>query len=981
MTSKRMHVWWRAGLAMGTVPLLVAALAAPLPAEAINAVTPAAVASTTSPWTIVPSPSPDPTEALSSVSCVSQSFCMAVGYGETGSTTHGSIQQWDGDSWNVVDAADPGGVGSAEFAGVSCVSSQFCMAVGGQGSADDNTFESVAEQWNGTGWSVVPMPASMSGQHNVPAAVSCASATSCTAAGEITANQSTSTLIESWNGTDWSVISSPNSSGVTNELLAVSCTASDSCTAVGHHRVTGGVFQTLAETSVGGGAWTISAPIDTSTTAVNELLGVSCLSSTGCRAVGRAFNATTSTYRPLAESFNGTTWSITTTKPFGTDLQSISCTSTTACTAAGGDGLIEAWNGSTWTPTPTPRTTDTERELNSVSCITSTLCTGVGHFLVHPTATSTAFRNFVEQNCHDTTGLADGAWKAAGCFFQPDSSDDDATELSSLDGLLVTPDSDSTVDYATDDKTVTSTGASHVALDLTALAGATAAASVYTGPLDLNLSGAPVTLPLAASAQIAGIKLSGALQLTPSAGGMVTGTATAQLPSILGDGTGHLSLTSTLAGGVSAVKVTASSGSFAKLYGLEKITLEFARGTWTVTATATTPTGAHRTLTGSLTYNAAGVLTGGGLKLTDISLGGLVTINSLSVSFSTAKGWTGAAALTQGTQKATVALTFDSAGHLTAGSFHASGVTLFKVFDLKTFDLDYAAKTSTWKLSITVAHEASGASASAMFSESDGAVQGVDLDIKNIQFLRKVTLNELDLSYEKTDDGHTKYSASADVELPGAVVTGVEGQLGFTDGVFTHGKLTLHGNVPIFEVAFLNTLGAEITIAPDEEISGSVGLSAGPKIDGKTLLQLDGKLAYKFPKHPSESGVYTLSGKVSALDRTIGEGELTVDSDTAALKLSLGESDKGFALGRRAHLVGHVTGHLVRHSFTARGEIKLTLDIGGRTREASANATLSNRGIVVCGKFPAFASGETGVAEEWGHAPVIKRGDCAPANF
>ena len=116
---------------------------------------------------------------------------------------------------------------------------------------------------------------------------------------------------------------------------------------------------------------------------------MSCTSATACTAAGFYSNATTTV--TLAERWNGTRWSIQTTpNPAGASsysiLQGVSCTSATACTAFGEDGngttdvtLAERWNGSRWsiqhTPNPAGGSNST---LNGVSCASATACTAVG---------------------------------------------------------------------------------------------------------------------------------------------------------------------------------------------------------------------------------------------------------------------------------------------------------------------------------------------------------------------------------------------------------------------------------------------------------------------------------------------------------------------------------------------------------------------------------------------------------------------------
>jgi hypothetical protein len=68
--------------------------------------------------------------------------------------------------------------------------------------------------------------------NNVLSGVSCAAASSCVAVGYYRAGGNT--LVESWNGTAWSVVSSPSPGTHLNELADVSCVSTVSCTAVGY---------------------------------------------------------------------------------------------------------------------------------------------------------------------------------------------------------------------------------------------------------------------------------------------------------------------------------------------------------------------------------------------------------------------------------------------------------------------------------------------------------------------------------------------------------------------------------------------------------------------------------------------------------------------------------------------------------------------------------------------------------------------------
>jgi hypothetical protein len=81
--------------------------------------------------------------------------------------------------------------------------------------------------------------------------VSCTSATSCTAVGsyQFSFLSLFNTLAEVWNGTTWSLQSTPNNLNAGSNILSgVSCGASDKCTAVGGTQDLGEIPTTLIET-------------------------------------------------------------------------------------------------------------------------------------------------------------------------------------------------------------------------------------------------------------------------------------------------------------------------------------------------------------------------------------------------------------------------------------------------------------------------------------------------------------------------------------------------------------------------------------------------------------------------------------------------------------------------------------------------------------------------------------------------------------
>ena len=82
--------------------------------------------------------------------------------------------------------------------------------------------------------------------------MSCSSPAACTAVGFQSTANTEQTLIESWNGSAWSIVPSPNTSpSEVNLLLGVSCSSSSACTAVGGYNGTGTLIErgTLSPTT------------------------------------------------------------------------------------------------------------------------------------------------------------------------------------------------------------------------------------------------------------------------------------------------------------------------------------------------------------------------------------------------------------------------------------------------------------------------------------------------------------------------------------------------------------------------------------------------------------------------------------------------------------------------------------------------------------------------------------------------------------
>jgi hypothetical protein len=183
----------------------------------------------------IPAPKGSTSSSLSGVSCTSPNACTAVGnYSTAAGRVLAVAERWNGTTWRP--QAVPKPAGSTWFYGVSCSAAHACTAVGYQnnGTGDAQPF---AEVWNGTTWRIQAVPLPHGSPGAILAAVSCTSPRACTATG---ANFGVRhpTLAERWNGTRWRVqpTPSPANSGTSRqevELNAVSCASATACTATG----------------------------------------------------------------------------------------------------------------------------------------------------------------------------------------------------------------------------------------------------------------------------------------------------------------------------------------------------------------------------------------------------------------------------------------------------------------------------------------------------------------------------------------------------------------------------------------------------------------------------------------------------------------------------------------------------------------------------------------------------------------------------
>ncbi len=303
---------------------------------------------------------------LNSIACASATECFAVGsVGNFNFADHRRlIEEWNGTAWSILALGNPKGTANDFLNSVSCGGPALCFAVGDEDDNTDLPVGPLVEKWNGTNWAVQPpLPEPAGAVAFSVQAVSCVSPADCTAVGSASFKDFTDqqTLAEHWNGTSWSVEPMPTLSGSTEpELFSVSCSGA-TCMAAWQHvglrrrgRPAGRVLR--RRVLVGG------QPGHTGRSAGIAVNGVACTSVTNCYAVGVSGPSAQSTVS-LIEQWNGTKWAVVPSPNAAGNntLQAVSCASGQSCMAVGGSSqgsslstLAMQLSGGHWSITPTP---------------------------------------------------------------------------------------------------------------------------------------------------------------------------------------------------------------------------------------------------------------------------------------------------------------------------------------------------------------------------------------------------------------------------------------------------------------------------------------------------------------------------------------------------------------------------------------------------------------------------------------------------
>jgi hypothetical protein len=246
-------------------------------------------------WSVVPTPNTGVNFNSFYGAAASQGQAWAVGMDlDANYNDRALIESWNGAQWSIDAVPQPGSQRDMLF-GASATSPSDVWAVGTQQDTNGG-FESLAYHWNGSSWSVVPT-ADPGTNENLLYGVVAVSPGDAWAVGQQTNNSGADqALVEHWNGSSWSAVSTPRVRQGTTMLNAVAAQGQD-VYAVGQSDSPTGGGVPLVEV-YDGTSWKF-APLPASAGSIwTSLWGVAA-TPTGVWAVGTYVDPTTDNNNPL----------------------------------------------------------------------------------------------------------------------------------------------------------------------------------------------------------------------------------------------------------------------------------------------------------------------------------------------------------------------------------------------------------------------------------------------------------------------------------------------------------------------------------------------------------------------------------------------------------------------------------------------------------------------------------------------------------
>jgi hypothetical protein len=322
---------------------------------------------------------------LLGVAAVSASDVWAVGWaGDPNGPPYVKrtlIQHFDGSAWSIVPSPNVPDDSLSELHSVSAVSANDVWAVG---ASHNGSFPSrtLIQHWDGAEWSIVPSP-NPDDQVNALRGVAALSANDVWAVGYSFGTQSETnidTLILHWDGASWSEVASPNIPAVANQLFGIAAISPNDIWAVG---AVGGAPLSM---HWNGSAWTIvPQPFNTGLSS-EWLAGVSGAASNDVWSVGLGRGFFSNRASATVRHWDGTRWTLkvcragSSSNPppdyegggpdaYFTGVSAAAPNDVWAVGTLGSGPLVLHWDGSAWTTVTHPRAFPNSAVLRAVTTL------------------------------------------------------------------------------------------------------------------------------------------------------------------------------------------------------------------------------------------------------------------------------------------------------------------------------------------------------------------------------------------------------------------------------------------------------------------------------------------------------------------------------------------------------------------------------------------------------------------------------------
>lgn len=247
------------------------------------------------------------------------------------------------------------------------------------------------------------------------------------------------------------------------------------------------------------------------------------------------------------------------------------------------------------------------------------------------------------------------------------------------------------------------------------------------------------------------------------------------------------------------------------------------------------------------------------------------------------------------------------------------------------------------------------------------SVKKLDIKVGNVPLGPLASIQGGSLAYSRTSDGHDKWGAMVTVKLPPGFPT-MMGNLEILDGNLSDiGVSANEINRDFFGIVFLQSLGLDVKLVPHLAVTGSIGLSAGPKLPVLNVkaLSLSASLAADFgqPVVLTAKGTLKVADKVDLANATARWAVPNQFSATGHIEGNVGPSWLG------VHASADASVAVASDGFAVKGQGSVSV---GPTN-GQGLVYVSEKGIVAL----AYASGPTvlgvtiapvcaGVGYHWG---------------